>query len=142
MRRMKRTRKTRIGASFAAPALAVLILFPEPGLARKSKGTAEPFAVIAGTVYRPPGFAIPGAEVTVSSEPEAENQKRAKKMKLLTDSRGEFSVRLPTVPMRYRVDVQMNGYQSQQKTVSVEGEVRHDLSFILEPESKSARGAK
>jgi hypothetical protein len=102
----------------------------------KDKKAAESFAIIAGTVYRPPGFSLPGAEVQISPEKSDVDGTKFKKIKVATDARGEFAVRVPVVPMRYVVNVQMNGYVSQQKSVAIEGEQRQDLSFVLDEGQK------
>jgi len=116
--------------------LANLIFSAAPVLAEKKpkKGSeaAGPYSVIAGTVFRPPGFALAGADVEIT--PEAEG--KPKKMKAVSDARGEFALRVPPVPMKYKVDVKCNGYQPQQKTVEIEGEQHKDLTFQLEPAAK------
>jgi hypothetical protein len=134
---MKRKRmRTKTGSRLSSVILVLLVLLAVPALsAKKPKKASEapqPFAMIAGTVFRPPGFALPGAVIQI--EPESES--KSKKIKAVSDSRGEFAVRVPPVPMKYTVTVNSNGYQAQQKTVAIEGEQRKDLSFQLEPEAK------
>lgn len=109
------------------PALAA------PGSGQKSKPS---FALIAGTVFRNSGFSLPGAEVTVDPDPGAGPPARLKRIRVRTDARGEFAVRVPPAPMRYNVSVRAREWQGQQKTVSVQGEERIDLSFVLSPASK------
>jgi hypothetical protein len=131
----KRTKKTRIGSSLAVLAIAALLCAPAAAGAKKEKSKATPaaFALIAGTVYRPPGFALPDVEVKVVPESsEAENVK-LKKAEAITDARGEFAVRVPPVPAKWRVDVKVVGYRPEQRSVSVTGEQRVDLSIVLEP---------
>ena len=138
--RMKRTRKTRTGSSFrlliAATAVAVtvcpLLFAADKNEKRKSEATA-PFALIAGTVYRPPGFALQGVHVVLTpDQPEAGGVK-LKKTETVTNGRGEWALRVPPVPAKWRVDVKTNGYRPEQRSVSVEGEQRLELSIILEP---------
>jgi hypothetical protein len=108
----------------------------------KSKEASAPFALIAGTVYKPPGFSLPGAEVTVSPEqPEASGTK-LKKSQAVTDARGEFALRVPAVPAKWRVDVKMNGYRPGQKSVSIEGKQRVDLSMVLDPAGTTKEAVK
>ncbi|MEP6538981.1 MAG: carboxypeptidase-like regulatory domain-containing protein [Bryobacteraceae bacterium] len=112
--------------------MAFSILLAAPAVAEKKpkkQAVSEAYSVIVGTVYRPPGFALPGAEVEITPEVDG----KPKKMKAVSDSRGEFAVRVPVVPIKYKVDVKMNGYQPQQQTVAIEGEQRKELSFQLEP---------
>jgi hypothetical protein len=99
---------------------------------QKSRDASAPYALIAGTVFRPPGFALPGAEVIVSPEQPEVNGVKLKKEKAVTDARGEWAIRVPIVPAKWRVDVKIDGYRPEQKSVSIEGEQRLDLSIILE----------
>jgi hypothetical protein len=99
---------------------------------RKSEAAA-PFALISGTVYRPPGFALPGAQVVVAPEQPEAGGAKLKKTEAVTNGRGEWAIRVPPVPAKWRVDVKSNGYRPEQRSVSVEGEQRLELSIILEP---------
>lgn len=88
-------------------------------------------------MFRDPGFAMPGVEVTLLPDSD-QNQaaSKIKKMITISDSRGEFVFRVPTSPMTYKVRAAAKGYAPQQKQVSVEGEQRVDATFTLSPESK------
>ncbi len=138
MKMRKKTRKKRkaSGSKLAGAALLLLFLFTIPASAdkkpKKASETGQPFAVIAGTVFRPPGFALPGAGIQIVPDSEG----KPKKITAVSDGRGEFAVRVSSVPLRYTVSVQCNGYQSQRKTVQIEGEQRKELTFQLEPEAK------
>lgn len=99
----------------------------------KARDASAPYSLIAGTVYRPPGFALPGAEVIISPEQPEVNGVKLKKEKAVTDARGEWVIRVPIVPAKWRVDVKIDGYRPEQKSVAIEGEQRLDLSIILEP---------
>jgi hypothetical protein len=119
----------------AALAIAALLCAPPAVGAKKEKSKETPaaFALIAGTIYRPPGFALSGVQVKlVPDSSEVENVK-LKKAEAVTDARGEFAVRVPPVPAKWRVDVKVDGYRPEQRSVSVTGEQRVDLSIILEP---------
>ena len=89
--------------------------------------------MIAGSVFRDTGFSLAGAELTV--EPEANTPSKFKRIKTVTDARGEFAVRVPAAPMRYTVSVKARRYRLDRKEVSIQGEERVDLIFRLEPES-------
>jgi hypothetical protein len=93
----------------------------------KKTQQTEPQAVIAGTVFNTSGFALGGAEVLVVAEP-----KESKEMKTTANDRGEFAVRVPAVPKKYRIDVKIKGFQPQTKDVTIEGEQRKELNFLLE----------
>jgi len=101
---------------------------------KKNQTASEPFAIIGGTTFRPPGFALPGVRVRVRPEQtEAGNKLTAKPIDAVTDSRGEFAIRVPAAPSKWTVDVSASGYQSQTRSVAIEGEQRVELSIILEP---------
>ena len=99
---------------------------------KKSSQTPQSFGLIAGTVFRPPGFALPGAEVVITPESKPPDGIKISKLKAVSDARGEFAVRVPAVPMNYTVNVKSSGYKEQQKAVQIEGEQRKDLTFELE----------
>jgi hypothetical protein len=137
MRKRKPTKKTKpktSGSSLLALAIA-LVCCCSPVLAEKKvkPGQTEAYALLAGTVYRPPGFALAGVELKIEPEQSESNGVRLKRLEAVTDARGEWSVRVPSVPAKWRVDVKVNGYRPEQRSVSVEGEHRVDLSIILEP---------
>jgi hypothetical protein len=127
-----KTRKTNCSL-LAPPCILALaahsLLLAAPEEAKKN----APVAVIAGTVFRQPGFALPGAQVTIRPERDKEQGTKFKKSKIITNSRGEFAVRVPPVPMKYSVDVHANGYISQSKTVEIYGEQWKEISFLLDP---------
>jgi hypothetical protein len=76
---------------------------------------------------------LAGAQVVVAPEqPEASGVK-LKRTEAVTNGRGEWAIRVPSVPAKWRVDVKTNGYRPEQRSVSVEGEQRLELSIILEP---------
>jgi len=122
----------RIGSSLVLLAALLLAAF-----AAEKRKTVEPYALVAGTVFREPGFALPGAVVTVVPKPEeGQTQVKIKKLQAVSDARGEFALRVPPVAMRYTVRVTAKGYQSAEKEVSVRGEERTDATFELRLESK------
>ena len=103
--------------------------------AGEKKKPVEAYAVVAGTVFRDPGFALPGAQATLSMPPE-EGHSKIKKLTATSDSRGEFAFRVSTEAMVYTVRVTCRGYSPQEKKVSIEGEQRVDATFTLSAESK------
>jgi len=132
----KRKKRTTTGNRLAWLALALFVFLAAPVAAekkpKKSNGISETFAVIGGSVFRPPGFSLPGAEIEVTPE----SGSKSKTLKAVSDSRGEFAIRVPPVPMKYKVDVKCNGFQPQQQSVAVEGEQQTNLTFQLEPAAK------
>jgi hypothetical protein len=145
MKKMRtKTKLTRIGSSLLIVAGTLLLSTSVAFAAKKDKPKAAPpaFALIAGTVYRPPGFALPGVEVKLQPEQSEVNGVKLKKIDTATDARGEWAVRVPPVPSKWRVDVKVSGYRAEQRTVSVEGEQRVDLSIILDPSGGPPKEAK
>ena len=60
----------------------------------------------------------------------------SKPIEAVTDSRGEFAIRVPAVASKWTVDVSAKGIGRQSKSVTIEGEQRLELSFVLEPEAE------
>jgi Carboxypeptidase regulatory-like domain len=132
-------RKKRSGISLAltlSPILLVAVLPPDAPAAKKKPAPAA-YGLVAGTVFQPSGYALPDADVVLLPEPQANGPRvKLKKLETVSDARGEFVFRVPAENMRYTVKVSAKGYQAQQKSVTVEGEGRVDVTFQLEPESK------
>lgn len=131
--------RTTIGAS-----LAVLCLLFAPvgagagkaewlSAALGDKNTEEP-AVVAGTVFRDPGFAFPRAEVQLTVRTPPKGVKPPKAQKILSDGRGEFAFRVPAAQAEYVVTVKAAGYTSEERTAVMSGAPeRVDLYFNLKP---------
>lgn len=120
-------------------ALAVATLIIGMAFAQSSsrpKAAGEPAALIGVSVFRDPGFALAGAEVQLAPAVEGNSKGKMKKLKGSSDSRGEFVFRVPPGPAEYKVSVSAKGLKAQEKSVSVQGEERVDVTFMLEPESK------
>jgi hypothetical protein len=99
----------------------------------------EDDSVVAGTVFRTPGFMLPGAQVEISLyTPEGETPKfKFKKTKLISNTAGEFALRVAGRPAVYIVVATAPGYTSQTKKAQVEGPAeRTDVNFELEPVKK------
>lgn len=135
---MRRKRK-KTGSSFWLPLASLLALSFPSVYARKQEKPAAAFAVIAGTVFRPPGLALPGASLRIEPNEKEASGTKLKRADAVTDSRGEFAVRVPAVPSKWTVHVQATGYAEQTKDVVVEGEQRYDLSLQLEPDNLKER---
>jgi Carboxypeptidase regulatory-like domain len=126
---MKTRRKTTTGSRLFALLLAMCVL----SIAGGKKDDNEPYAVVAGTVFRDPGFALPGATVilTLRSGPKAKKLSQA-----VTSPRGEFSFRVPPDPATYVVKASFKGLQPEEKEAAVSGPVRIDVTLTLSAESK------
>ena len=133
-KRSRRTRKKRsISLVFAIAACCVCASAAGP---RDKHAKAEPYGILAGTVFRDNGYALPGAEVKIAPEPPpGAKPPKLKVHEAVSDHRGEFAFRVPVEPMHYRVHVKAKGFGEMEKTVAMEGEERIDVSFALQPSS-------
>ena len=129
----KRNPKKRIGTSLLLFSALLLIAFL-PSAAAKKKPSLDTYAIVSGTVFDGSGYALPDANVTLA--PESESGNKTKPMETVSSARGEFVFRVAPGPMRYSVAAAAKGYQSQQKTVSVQDQERVEVTFQLERQSK------
>ena len=105
----------------------------------------QEYAIVGGTVFRDSGLALAEADVTLepvqdpATVPAAKSKSKSKNRKLtaITSPRGEFTFRVPPVPMKYRVTVTAKGFRGAEKIVETGGgSERVDATFSLSPESK------
>jgi Carboxypeptidase regulatory-like domain len=129
----KRNPKKRIGTSLLLFS-ALLLIALLPSAAAKKKPSLDTYGVVSGTVFDGSGYALPDANVTLA--PESESGDKTKPMETVSSARGEFVFHVPPGPMRYSVAVAAKGYQSQQKSVSVQDQERVEVTFQLDRESK------
>jgi len=94
------------------------------------------YSVIAGTVFREPGFALPGAVVTLEAVEAPAKGKRMKPQKVMTDRHGEYAFRLPPTETKFKVMAVAKGFVSQEKETTAAPGVRMDVFFELKPESR------
>jgi hypothetical protein len=97
------------------------------------KRDAGPFAIVAGTVFRDPGFALPDAKVTLMQRGDP---KARKLQEAISSPHGEFSFRVPPEPAAYVVRAAARGYQPAEKDAQISGEERIEVTLTLVPESK------
>lgn len=119
--------------------LVVLLLAAAVGItaAGKKKAVAEPYGLVAVSVFHEPGLALPEAELTLTPAPTAETPAgKVKKIQGTTDARGEYVFRVPATTAGYVVKVVAKGYRGEEKPVTVHGEERADVTFMLHEESK------
>ncbi len=132
MKRKKR-RMRKSGTSL----ICLLILAVPLAGAGKKKIVPEAYSIVAGTVFRESGFALPQAEVTLIPDPQPDGLPvKVKKLSTVSDARGEFVFRVPSASMQYTVRVAAKGYHGEEKTITVHGDERADVTFQLREESK------
>jgi hypothetical protein len=119
-------------------AALVAVCLPEAVAAGagKDKKAEASYALVAGTVFRESGFSLAGAEVELTAAGQSSAAHKFKKLKALSDARGEFSFRVPPAAGEYRLTVKAAGYETQDKPARVNGEERVDVFFSLQPASK------
>lgn len=138
---MKRTLRNEL-RSAAGPFLLLAVLFwahclPTQGADQGTKHKAEeedpkPYAIVAGTVFRDPGFAQAGASVVLALK-----SAPTKKLQRQTSSpRGEFSFRVPPGPKTYLVTATLKGYQTAREEIEIQGREQVNATLLLVPESK------
>lgn len=126
----RRKRKTSGASVWALVLVALALILPALG---QSQGA---FAVVAGTVFREPGFALPRAEVTLSAKSLPEGSKKMRPLKTTSDSRGEFAFRVQPGKAVYTVSVRAESHQPAEKDVAVGGDERVDVYFELKAAAK------
>lgn len=94
------------------------------------------YSVIAGTVFREPGFALPGALVALEPLDGPAKGKRIKPQKVLTDRHGEYAFRLPPSEAKFKLTATAKGLLSESKETAAAPGVRVDVFFELKPESR------
>jgi hypothetical protein len=101
----------------------------------QAKQKDEPYAIVAGTVFRDPGFAQPGASVVLALK-----SAPGKKLQEQTSSpRGEFAFRVAPLPQTYLVTATLKGFQTAQQEIEIQGQEQINATLLLVPESKKAR---
>ncbi len=96
------------------------------------KKPVESYAIVAGTVFREPGFALPEANVTLMPR----GDPKSKKLQQVTNFRGEFAFRVPPTPAAYIIKASSKGFHPEEKEASVSGEERVEVTLTLSRESK------
>jgi len=129
-------RKSKSGLVVLLPALCLAqILLPPAraqGTKRKAQKAAESYAVIAGTVFRDPGFAPAGASVFLALK----SAPSKKLLELTSSPRGEFTFRVPAEPNTYLVTATLKGFQTAREEIEIQGKEQINATLLLIPESK------
>jgi hypothetical protein len=133
-RRKRKKRKKTIGTkaisilwlSFLTAVLAV-------GVAGGPKPAQE--AVVAGTVFRDPGFSVAGAEVVVEAKTLPPGVKKLKPIRQKSDARGEFAVHVPAGTAKYVVTAKAPGFEPASKEVDVSADERVDVFLTLKAQA-------
>lgn len=92
---------------------------------KKGKSKQQDFALLAGTVFDQNGRRVPGADIRVREK----NGKRH--WESVTDSEGEFAVRLPPGAAVYTVAASRRGFSADTKEVTFSQDERLDVSLTV-----------
>lgn len=95
----------------------------------------QPYALIAGTVFRENGLSLAGAQLLLEPAGESARNRKLRKMRAVSDARGEFAFRVPAEAAQYRLAAEAPGYQRAERPVQISGEERIDVFFRLQPAS-------
>jgi hypothetical protein len=94
-------------------------------------------SLLRGAVFDLEGRSLAGVRlklVRVSTVDEAKEKKKldSLSMSYITNNRGEFAFRLPSVRARYQVTAALSGYKPETKTIDVNEDEAVPLAFSLE----------
>lgn len=129
---MKTTRRKRKTKKSSSLVLLLALLTPVFGGEKKE----APYAIVAVTVFREPGFALPGAEVSLTPDA-TPGEKIAKPRKATCDARGEYAFRVSPEPKSYLIRASAKGFHPEEKHVQIQGESeRAEVTLELHAESK------
>lgn len=131
-KKRKRRKRTTIGAKPVVLLLLLAFALVGPAGLIQAGGPPAQSAVIAGTVFREPGFALPGATITLTVKTRPQGAKTPKTQKTTADGRGEFAFYVPPRKAQYLVTVSARGYVQQEKVVDInDSPDRMDVYFEL-----------
>jgi len=135
--RMKRKPRYRILPLFPTLSRTLCLASCLTGIlpAQGTEQKGEPHAIVAGTVFRDPGFAQPGASVvlTLKIAPAKKLQEQ------ISSPRGEFSFRVPAGPQTYLVTATLKGFQIARQEIKIQDQEQNNATLLLVPESKKKR---
>jgi hypothetical protein len=116
----------RIVGALSRGAVLVALLAGWPAAAQKKEAPAE--AIITGTVFQASGHLLPGAKVEIARESQPGFKRSA-----VTDSLGDFAVRVPAGAATYRVTATAKGFEPAGKSVEVHQDEKVRTNLILNP---------
>jgi hypothetical protein len=131
-----RKRKTRTTKNNVLPGAAAVLMAAWLGSFHASAAPDKkpvPHATIAGTVFRDPGFALPGATVVLMRKDDAKSKKL---QEAVSNYRGEFAFQVPAVRGVYIVRASLKGFHPDEKEALISADERIEVTLVLVPESK------
>jgi len=113
--------------------LLLLIVF-SGSVSAKKKRAAAPQALVAGTVFHISGGSLRGVKVIVFNE-----LLPKKKLRSVTDGRGEFAVRVPSGEAHYVVQARAKGFVPAEKKVRIYGMEKVNVNLILSSQDQGEK---
>jgi hypothetical protein len=117
--------------------LAAVLIFSPASLVSPALGAPEKkpavHGVVAGTVFKDPGLALPGATVVLIRK---DDPKAKKLQEAVSNYRGEFAFPVPAMQATYIVRASLKGFHPDEKEALISGEERIEVTLVLVPESK------
>lgn len=114
---------------FSIALISGLSLNLDVGAAKEQK--QEPYALLTGTCFNEKGFSLPGVIIIVEIKSEAGQKTKKKKWNMISNSRGEFAIRLPAGDHTFQVSAGKKGIKSVEKTVRFTSDERQDVIFNM-----------
>jgi hypothetical protein len=130
---MTRRKKKRMNGSRRLAILAAALLVGTSVIALAGDKKPAVYAIVAGTVFRDPGYALPAAKVVLMLRTEP---KPKKLQEGTTNYRGEFLFRVPPKEAKYVLRATLRGYRPEEKEAMISGEEHIDVNLVLTPVSK------
>jgi hypothetical protein len=130
-KRKTRTTKNNVLPCAAAVLIAACLASFHASAAPDKKQV--PHATVAGTVFRDPGFALPGATVVLIRKDDAKSKKL---QEAVSNYRGEFAFQVPAVQGAYIVRASLKGFHPDEKEALISADERIEVTLVLVPESK------
>jgi hypothetical protein len=121
--------KSKIRLCFFAWAAALLL----GSLTAAPDKKPVPHGVVAGTVFRDPGLALPGATVVLIRK---DDPKAKKLQEEISNYRGEFAFQVPAIQAAYIVRASLKGFHPEEKEALISADERIEVTLVLVPESK------
>ena len=140
MTKRKKTRRRKKTTRMIGGRLAVFLsLFALCAFGGDKKPPPEP-SIVAGTVFRDPGFAMANAEVTLTVKTPPQGIKTPKQQKTASNFRGEYSFRVPAAKAEYVVSVKAPGFVPEEKPEVLSGEPeRLEIYLTLKPDASKGK---
>lgn len=132
-KRKKKRKKSRPAAIVLSLSIVVSVLLGGAIAldAANQKKQPPPEAIITGTVFQSSGHLLRGAKVEVVAQDDPKIKGEA-----VSDSQGDFAIRVPAGQRTYAVTASARGFQPTQKTVEVYESEKVRTNLILSPEPK------